>query len=151
MMEWSTFTVDGSGGVTIKDGADIPSRSWVVYGGGNAQTVALWDGKCNIRPACMGLMYVRIYRGQGQDSGQGSDPRYCYCLSGPQKMEKLGGVKYRIPNYSIVNHWLCAKTIRRLERTTSISASCECVTCINLTTLHTSCSNLLDKKVSLYS
>ena len=45
MMEWSTFVIDNNNIVTIKDGADIPSRKWVAIDQGNGDyTVALYDG-----------------------------------------------------------------------------------------------------------
>jgi len=48
-MEWSTFVVDGSGGVTISDGADIPSRKWIAYQDGRGLTVALYDGFTDLK------------------------------------------------------------------------------------------------------
>jgi hypothetical protein len=44
-MEWSTFVIDGQGKITIKDGADIPTRQWVAYEIGNGDYgVGLYDG-----------------------------------------------------------------------------------------------------------
>lgn len=43
--EWSTFLIGSDGAVTIKDGADIPSRRWVAYENSDGSyTVALYDG-----------------------------------------------------------------------------------------------------------
>ncbi|KAF2671729.1 hypothetical protein BT63DRAFT_178519 [Microthyrium microscopicum] len=48
-MEWSTFAVDGQGGVTVSDGADIPSRKWIAYQDGRGMTVALYDGFTDLK------------------------------------------------------------------------------------------------------
>jgi hypothetical protein len=44
-MEWSTFVIDSSGNLNVKDGADIPTRRWVAYENGDGSYgVALYDG-----------------------------------------------------------------------------------------------------------
>jgi hypothetical protein len=58
MMEWSTFVVDGKGQLAVKDGADIPSREWVVYGSPGAMTVALYDGFTKVEGKSLGKVTV---------------------------------------------------------------------------------------------
>jgi len=44
-MEWSTFVIDQSGNVNVKDGADIPTRRWVTFENTDGSYgVALYDG-----------------------------------------------------------------------------------------------------------
>ena len=43
--EWSVFNIGSGGELTVSDGQDIPSRTWVGYADGDTFVVALWDGK----------------------------------------------------------------------------------------------------------
>jgi len=44
-MEWSTFVIDSSGNLNVKDGADIPTRRWVAYQNADGSSgVGLYDG-----------------------------------------------------------------------------------------------------------
>jgi len=43
--EWSVFNIGSGGELTVSDGQDIPSRTWVAYADGDGTlNVALWDG-----------------------------------------------------------------------------------------------------------
>jgi hypothetical protein len=47
-MEWSTFVIGSDGAISIKDGADIPTRHWVAYENSDGSySVALYDGKAS--------------------------------------------------------------------------------------------------------
>jgi hypothetical protein len=44
--EWSVFNIGSGGELTVSDGQDIPSRTWVAYADADGTVyVALWDGK----------------------------------------------------------------------------------------------------------
>jgi len=44
-MEWSTFVIDSSGNLNVKDGQDIPTRRWVTYENADGSYgVGLYDG-----------------------------------------------------------------------------------------------------------
>jgi len=44
-MEWSTFVIDSSGNLNVKDGADIPTRRWVAFENSDGSSgVGLYDG-----------------------------------------------------------------------------------------------------------
>ncbi|KAF2428050.1 hypothetical protein EJ08DRAFT_680692 [Tothia fuscella] len=43
--EWSVFQIGNGGVITVKDGIDIPTRKWILYGSnGGDRVVGLWDG-----------------------------------------------------------------------------------------------------------
>jgi hypothetical protein len=43
---WSVFQIDNGGQLTVKDGSNIPSRTWVTYlDTDGVYYVGLWDGK----------------------------------------------------------------------------------------------------------
>ncbi|KAE9967878.1 hypothetical protein EG328_010473 [Venturia inaequalis] len=44
-VEWGVFAVSEAGEITVKDGADVPTRQWISYlDTDGAYYVALWDG-----------------------------------------------------------------------------------------------------------
>jgi hypothetical protein len=53
-MEWSTFVIDGTGNVGVKDGADIPTRRWVAFTNTDGSVgVGLYDGVTMPQPRAL--------------------------------------------------------------------------------------------------
>lgn len=47
-IEWGVFQVGNNGEITVKDGADIPTRQWISYlDTDGVYYVGLWDGMLN--------------------------------------------------------------------------------------------------------
>ena len=56
------FNIGSGGELTVSDGQDIPSRTWVAYADADGTVyVALWDGKTSVAVCCLTLMSSRCY------------------------------------------------------------------------------------------